>query len=351
MTSKKAIHYINQFYAGLGGETKADMEFMVYDEVKGPGLGLMQEWKGQIEIIKTFVAGDNFINVDENFEEVKKEIKRIIEEAKPDVFVAGPAFNAGRYGVACAKVCDYVQNELGVPSVTAMWYENPAVEMFVRNNYIISTPETAAGMRKALPALAKLALKLANKEDIGPSRLEGYLPTGHRYNEYHEKTGAERVTQMLIDKLYKRPFRSEVPLRSLEMVPAAPRVEDLPRIKLALVTTGGLVPKGNPDKLKQAFSVTYGSYNIEDLKELAYGAYESIHGGYDTTFASADPHRLIPLDQALELEKEGAIGGVHRSFLTTSGVGTNVESSKDIGRRMGEELKEAGVEAAIMTTT
>ena len=88
-----------------------------------------------------------------------------------------------------------------MPSVTAMWKDNPAVKMFVRDNYIVSTTETAAGMRKSLPGLAALALKLARGEKIGPARLEGYLETGRRYNEYHEKSGAERVVDLLLDKL------------------------------------------------------------------------------------------------------------------------------------------------------
>lgn len=351
MIKKKAIHYINQFYAGYGGENKADMAFIALDELKGPGVGLSPLWADELEIVKTFVAGDNFINVDENFEQVKEEIRSLIESVKPDVFIAGPAFNAGRYGVACAKVCDYVKNELGIPSVTAMWHENPAVDMYVRNNYIVATPETAAGMRHALPSLAALALKLAKNEKIGPARIEGYFPTGHRYNEYHEKTGAKRVVEMLINKLYQRPFHSEVPLRKLEMINPTPKISDLTQATVALITTGGLVPKGNPDKLKQAFATSFGRYSMIGTEALESNHYESIHGGYDTTAASADPHRLVPLDQALELKKEGKFGEVYEYFFTTCGVGTNIESSKQIGAGIGHELKAAGVRAAILTTT
>lgn len=351
MAALKAVHYINQFYAGLGGETMADVGLSLLNEKKGPAIGLEKLWNGEMEVTKIIVCGDNFINNDDNFESIIPEIRRIIEDAKPDVFVAGPAFNAGRYGVACAKMCDYVKKELGVPSVTAMWHENPAVDMYVRDNYIVSTSETAVGMTKSLPALAKLALKLAKKEKPGPARFEGYLRTGHRYNEYNEKTGAERVTGMLLDKLNNRPFLTEVPLRGFETVLPAPKVSDLKSTTIALFTTGGLVPTGNPDKLRQAFAVTYGRYDIEGVHSLNKGVYESIHGGYDTTFASNDPHRLIPLDEMRVLEKEGAIGGIYKYFLSTCGVGTNVENSKDIGRRIVAELRNARVDAAILTST
>ncbi len=351
MAVLRAVHYINQFYAGLGGETMADVGLSVLDEKKGPAIGLEKLWNGEMEVVKIIVCGDNFINNDENFLTASAEIKALLQELKPDVFVAGPAFNAGRYGVACARVCDFVRRELEIPCVTAMWHENPAVAMFVKDNYIVSTTETAAGMSKSLPQLAKLALKLAKHEPILAARFEGYLPTGHRYNEYHDKTGAERVTAMLLNKLYKRPFTTEVPLRGFEVVKPAPKIANIKDATIALITTGGLVPVGNPDKLRQSFSVTYGKYDIEGVDELKKGVYESIHGGYDTTDASNDPHRLIPLDMMRALEREGIIKGIYKYFLSTCGVGTNIESSKDIGRRMVADLKHSEISAAILTST
>jgi betaine reductase len=256
-----------------------------------------------------------------------------------------------RYGVACAKLCDYVKKELGIPSVAAMWYENPAVNMYGKDNYIVSTSETAVGMSKSLPILAKFSLKLAKNEPVRPARLEGYISTGHRYNEYHEKIGAKRVVDILINKLNNKPYFTEIPLRGFEVVPPASMIKNLKNSTIALVTTGGLVPMGNPDKIKQAFAVTYGSYNIKNIDSLNKGIYESIHGGYDTTFASNDPHRLIPLDEMRVLEKEGAIGNVYEYFVSTCGVGTNIESSKEMGRKIVAQFKNAGVSAAILTST
>lgn len=351
MALLKAVHYINQFYAGLGGETMADVGLSTLEEKKGPALGLEKLWNGEMEVVRIIVCGDNFINNDDNFKSIIPDIKDIIDKEKPDVFIAGPAFNAGRYGVACAKMCDYVRSELGIPSVTAMWHENPAVDMYVKDNYIVSTSETAVGMSKSLPALAKLALKLAKREPVLASRFEGYLRTGHRYNEYHEKTGAERVVDILLNKLSNKTYLTEIPLRGFEMVKPAEGVKEIKNATIALITTGGLVPMGNPDKIKQAFAVSYGKYDIEGVDSLNKGVYESIHGGYDTTYATNDPHRLIPLDEMRTLEKDGVIGGVYKYFFTTCGVGTNIESSKDMGRRMAADLKNVGVSAAILTTT
>jgi glycine reductase len=325
MSEKKALAYINQFYAGIGGEDKADVGFMEFDGAKGPGIGMQGMWKDEMSIVATVACGDNYINNEDKFSEVAAQIDAVIERLKPDVFIAGPAFNAGRYGVACAKVSDYVRVKHGIPSVCAMYYENPAVGMFVKANYIVATPETAAGMRKVLPTLSALALKLAKGEPIGPARKEGYLPTGHRYNEYHEKTGAERVVEILLKKLGK--------------------------INIGLITSGGLVPKGNPDHLKQAFSIDYGSYDITGMDSLKPGEFNSIHGGFDTTIVDQDPNRVVALDAMRTLEGEGVYSKLHDRVLSTAGVGTNVESAKNIGSRMAQELIDAGVQAAILTST
>ena len=36
----KIIHYINQFFAGIGGEEKADQEPFIKDELIGPAVAL-----------------------------------------------------------------------------------------------------------------------------------------------------------------------------------------------------------------------------------------------------------------------------------------------------------------------
>ncbi len=347
----KVVHYINQFYAGIGGEDKATQPFGVSDRIVGPSIGLNGLWKGEMQVEKVIYCGDNYINTDTNWKLVKNQIRAVLEEVKPDVFIAGPAFNAGRYGVACAKVCDYVRSELGIPSVTCMWHENPAVNMYVSDNYIVSSTETAAGMRKTLPPFAALALKLAKGERIGPAVKEGYIPTGKRFNEYADRSGAERVVDMLLDKMAGRPFQTEVPLRGFEVVKPAPAIKDVSKTKIALFTSGGLVPVGNPDKIKQAFATSFGTYDMTGLKALEKGKFESIHGGYDTTAASDDPHRLVPLDAVRELIAEGRIGSLHPFFGATCGVGTNVGSASRMGAQWAKMLKEGGVGACILTST
>lgn len=351
MSKKRALYYINQFYAGIGGEDKADIGLQEYDQKLGPALGMDKFWQDEMEVVKTIACGDNYFNDDDKFEGLLPRLREIIQEVKPDVVIAGPAFNAGRYGVACGKFVDFVRREFGIPAVTAMYWENPAVPMFVSDNYIIRTPETAAGMRKALPPLAAFALKLAKGEEVGPARLEGYFPRGYRYNEWHEKTAAQRTVELLLKKLRGEEYETEVPLRGFEQVPPAPVLEQPETKTFALITTGALVPTGNPDGLKQAFSTSYGSYSLEGLEELAAGEYESIHGGFDTTLVNEDPSRVVPYSPLRALEQEGKIGRVYPKFYSTAGVGTNIKTSEGLGAQIAAELLEAGVPAAILTST
>ena len=135
------------------------------------------------------------------------------------------------------------------------------------------------------------------------------------------------------------------PERLAQAVSVARRRADI------LITTGGLVPVGNPDKIKQAFAVSFGIYDMTGLDALKKGVYESIHGGYDTTAASADPHRLVPLDALLDCKKEGKIGDIYKFFGATCGVGTNIGSSQEMGKKWANMLKDAKVDACLLTST
>ena len=121
------------------------------------------------------ICGDSYFN--ENLEKATAEVLDMVKAAKPDLFIAGPAFNAGRYGVACGTITDAVKRELGIPALTGMYVENPGADMFKASVYIISTKNSAAGMRDAAPKMAKLGLKLAKGEKVGASCEEGYMPT------------------------------------------------------------------------------------------------------------------------------------------------------------------------------
>ena len=87
-------------------------------EIIGPGMAFQQAFGDEAEIIGMIVCGDSYFN--ENADKAKADILAWVKELSPDLFIAGPAFNAGRYGVACGTIAAAVQKELGIPSLTGM---------------------------------------------------------------------------------------------------------------------------------------------------------------------------------------------------------------------------------------
>lgn len=350
MAKLKVVHYINQFFAQIGGEEKADypVELRV-GEVVGPGMALTANFKDEAEIIATIVCGDSYFN--ENLEKAKAEILGMVKEQAPDVFIAGPAFNAGRYGVACGTIAAAVQEELGIPSLTGMYVENPGADMFKNQVYMISTKNSAAGMRDAVSKMAPLAVKLGKGEAIGASAEEGYMPNGVRVNFFEKERGSQRAVKMLLKKLAGKPFVTEFPMPDFDRVDPNPAVKDLAHAKIALVTSGGIVPKGNPDHIESSSASHYGEYDIAGVMDLTEETYETAHGGYDPVYANEDSDRVLPVDVLRDMEKEGIIGELHHLFYTTTGNGTAVASSKAFAAEFSAKLKADGVDAVILTST
>src|SRR5438876_12261271 len=113
----RVVHYMNQFFGGIGGEDMADAPIEVRLGAVGPGRGLEQQWAGAAQIVATIIGGDNFVAT--CAAEAESAIRAALQQHKPDVLVAGPAFNAGRYGMACGIACA-VAHERKIPNVTAM---------------------------------------------------------------------------------------------------------------------------------------------------------------------------------------------------------------------------------------
>ncbi len=345
----KVVHYINQFFAGIGGEEKADHKPEIREGVVGPGMALNAGFKGEAEIVSTIICGDSYFG--ENMEEAEAEILKMVEEVNPDLFIAGPAFNAGRYGVACGTIAASVQEKLGIPSMTGMYIENPGADMYKKDVYIVSTANSAAGMRKAVKAMVPLALKVAKGEEIGTPEEEGYIPRGIRKNFFTEKRGSERAIDMLLKKIKGEEFETEFPMPDFDRVDPQPAIKDMSKATIAIVTSGGIVPFGNPDHIESSSASKYGEYDIDGIDDLVEGEWETAHGGHDPVYANEDADRVIPVDILREMEKEGKIGKLHRYFYSTVGNGTAVASSKAYAAEFGKKLVEDGVDAVILTST
>ena len=344
----KVVHYINQFYAGKGGEEMANLPPEKVKGFVGPDMAFNAAFKGEAEIVATVYCGDSYFN--ENKEAIDTVIAMIKEE-QPDIVICGPAFNAGRYGVACGTVASEVKAQLGIPTLTGMYDENPGVDMFKSKTIIMKTKDSAAGMRKAVAAMAPVALRMAKGEELGSAAAEGYFPTGIRKGLFEEKRGSARAVDMLLKKLAGEEFETEYPMPQFDRVQPNPAVADLAHAKVALVTSGGIVPKGNPDHIESSSASHYGKYDIEGVQVLTDKTYETAHGGYDPVYANADPNRVLPVDVMREFEKEGRIGELSHYYYATVGNGTAVASAKKFADTFSKELIADGVQAVILTST
>jgi glycine reductase complex component B subunit gamma len=345
----RVVHYLNQFFGGLGGEDKAGAPLETRDGAIGPGMLFEQILGGGAKIVTTLVCGDNYAV--ENQEEVVASVVETVREARADLFVAGPCFEAGRYGVASGALCVAVQAKLAIPVVTGMAEENPGADLYRESLYIIDSGKSAARMRDALVKMANLGTKLVTKAAIGLPGEEGYLRRGLIRDEFVEETAAERLVDMLMAKLQGRPFESEMAQTSFAPVAAPPPVEDLSKAKVMLITDGGLVPRGNPDRIEGHAATRWGAYPIEGVDDLKGEDYEISHGGYDPRFVQQDPDRLVPLDALRELEKKGVVGKLHREFLSTSGLANPLSNTRRMGREMADKVKKENVDAVILTST
>ena len=206
-------------------------------------------------------------------------------------------------------------------------------------------------MRDAVKKLAPLALKIAKGEKIGASCQEGYMPNGVRVNFFEKERGSKRAVKMLLKKLADKPFETEYPMPSFDRVDPQPAVKDLSKATIALCTSGGIVPKGNPDHIESSNASHYGEYDITGVMDLTEDTYETAHGGYDPVYANEDADRVLPVDVMREFEKEGVIGKLHNKFYTTVGNGTAVASAKAFAEEYAQKLIADGVDAVIMTST
>jgi glycine reductase len=264
--------------------------------------------------------------------------------------VAGPCFEAGRYGVAAGALCVRVQDQLGIPAVTGMARENPGVDLYRKDLYIIDSGQNVTAMNDAMRRMVGIARKLLDGAEVGPPEEEGYIPRGLLRDAFTDMTAAERLVEMLFAKVSGQPFQSEFEGALFPPVPAPAPVIDLSKARVAIVTDGGVVPKGNPDAIVGYAPANWGSYDIAGTDDLAGENYEVTHGGYDKRYVEMDPDRMVPVDVMRQLERAGVIGKLHDQFISTSGLANPIENSRRLGREIAEKLKEDEVDAVILVS-
>lgn len=356
----RVVHYLNQFFGQIGGEDKADNGFLLKQGPVGPGMALQNELSDNGEIVATVICGDNYFSKDA--EKSAEEGLELIRSYHPDLFFAGPAFEAGRYGVSCGAFCKIVADKLGIPAISGMYDENPGVELYRRYAFICKTGSSARDMIRSIKKMTKLGMellkkniesKLVSRENIpNPDNFE-YFTRFILRNEYIEKTAAERSVEKLIAKLNGKIFESEIMLPEFEKTDPPPPLKHPENCTIAIVSDGGLVPKGNPHKLSSRGNTRWAMYEFNELlpEESKEIQYEIAHTGYFNVEVMEDPNRLVPIDVLKELEREGKIGKLHPTFFSTSGNATVAKRCMEMGEEIASEIHNREIDAVILTST
>jgi glycine reductase len=344
----RVVHYLNQFFGGVGGEEAASHALEVRTTPAGPGLALQAALGESGQVIATIVCGDNAFH--EQRDHVLEGMRTCLADLRPDLVVAGPAFAAGRYGAACADVA-LLAADLHIPAVVGLHPDNPAVALCRSRVHIVPVPQSPRTMAEALGRMARLGARLAAGEAIGSPEKEGYLPRGVRRHVPVESTGAERAVDLLLAKLRGDRYSSEIAEQAPPRRRAAPGLRDLPRARIAVISTGGIVPAGNPDGLRHINESRWRQYSVSGVERMEAGRWEPIHGGYDAAAARQDPNVVVPLDVLRALEASGAIGGVHDQYVAVVGIGAPVEVAERIGGEIAVALRAGEVSGAILTST
>jgi len=347
------MHYLNQFFVGIGGEEKADVPVGSREGTVGPGKRLQDLLGDSAKIVTTVYCGDNYFA--EHSDEALASILKIAKDQDVKIVVAGPAFQAGRYGFACAEVMHYLSTSLDLYCVGGMHIENPAVETYKqykdRGVFVLPTAADVSGMGEAISRMANFIVRLASGASIGPAVEEGYIPRGFRVSQFVNKSGSERAIDMLLDKLTGHPVTTEIPIEGFEVVPVPPRITNISSTYLALASTAGLNPPGNPDRFTVGKNTRWGKYSIEKLNSMKDVEWDVIHSGYNTAFMRDNPNFGVPLDVCRDMEREGIFPSLYPYFYATSGGGGTISDMQAIGKGMAQDIKAEGLDAVLLVST
>ena len=151
-------------------------------------------------MVGTVICGDSYYG--EHLEEAQKACLELIAQAKPDLVIAGPAFNAGRYGVACGDIAAGVTEELGIPAITGMFRREP------RSGDVpgeVLHPQ-GGGQRsrdaQEPAAHGNLRPETSQKKSLSePQRRRITSPEGSGKTFSTQKNGAVRGIRMLLQKI------------------------------------------------------------------------------------------------------------------------------------------------------
>src|SRR5437667_10305647 len=101
MTKLRVVHYLNQFFAGIGAEDKAETPPGHREGPIGPGRVLQHILGDRGEVVATVYCGDNYAGEKRG---AIDELLALIAKYRQDILIARPAFCACRGRLAGREV-------------------------------------------------------------------------------------------------------------------------------------------------------------------------------------------------------------------------------------------------------
>ena len=244
--SLRVVHYVNQFFGGIGGEDQANVGVSVKAGAVGPGRALEAALGDGARIEATIICGDNFAS--DHADDAARAIGAELDRLKPDVLVAGPAFASGRYGLACALACR-VAREAGHArghrhaSREPRRVERPSRDLHRPHRRELD--DIHAGRARGDRAAG--ARRLGRERDARRPRRSRATSAAAcvACATAAARAISGRSTCCSTSCTAGRSV-SEVPYRAPERVTPAPPIADLSRARIAMVTTGGPRAQGQP---------------------------------------------------------------------------------------------------------
>ena len=355
----KAVHYVNQFYGQIGGEEKADVQFSVKEEAVGPGKQLQVYLGDEVEIVATIICGDNYFST--HLDEASEELIKLVGKYSPDIFFSGPAFGAGRYGIACGHAAKVVGEKFDIPVVSGMFEENPGADLYRSFVHIAKTHNSAAKAREDLQRMATIAKHLLTNshghmyvlgKGIGSPEEDGYISQFRIRNVYTKEIAAKRFVNMMLAKIKGEPFQTEMTYVEFEHI-EPPKPIDVKKSRIAIVSDGALIDKDNIHRLKSRGNDNWGTYQLHEFfgPDKKPEDYRVSHTGYFHMDVLEDPNRIVPYDVMSELAEEKEIGELVDTYYVTSGNCNSDKGNVRIGSEIAQRLKDDKVDAVIITST
>lgn len=249
--------------------------------------------------------------------------------------------------------CSWVHDYWRIPALTGMHEENPGTKEIGRHVFVLQTGASAAAMQESLNRFSRLIERLlaADEKGVDNFRAEYCLAIPRRFTVRGTAPDYVRATDLLLAKLRGQLYESEIPRIEAKRHAIPNLTADLSDTIVALVTEGGLVPKGNPDRLESSRGTRYFKYGLSGREDLRRGEFEAMHTGYDTATVDQDPDRIVPLDAMRVLEKAQRFKKLHDHYFVTTGTGAMPSKMEEIGAGIASELANSGIGAVILTAT